>query len=97
MRAYSKGVKVAVDAAKIKVMAMAAEMSVTVDYSLYGRLGAVFAEFDARIAEESFTDNVTVRFFLREETAAAIEAKLIDVCNGNAVVNTAQKCYYDFA
>lgn len=97
VRAYSKSVKLAIDASKIKLMAMAQEMTVIVDYPLYGKLGAVFAEFDARIQEEIFAQNVTVRFFLREIQAQAITEKLIDICNGAIEMNLIQKHYYDFA
>lgn len=97
VRAYTKGAKDAVDAAQIKCMAFAAELTVTVDYSLYGRLPQVFAEFDARTAQEDFADNVKITLYIREESAQALTDRLIDVCNGNVVVETAQILNYDFA
>lgn len=97
VRAYTKGAKDAVDAAQIKCMASAAELTVTVDYSLYGRLPQVFAEFDARTAREDFADNVKITLYIREESAQALTDRLIDVCNGNVVVETAQILNYDFA
>ncbi|MBP1542985.1 MAG: YigZ family protein [Oscillospiraceae bacterium] len=97
VRAYTKGAKDAVDAAQIKCMAAAEQLVVTVDYGLYGRLAQVFIDFDARVEKEDFADNVKITLYVREESAQKLREKLIDVCNGNVDVETAQKLNYDFA
>lgn len=97
VRAYTRGAKDAVDAAKIKVMAEAAKAEITVDYSLYGRLPQIFAEFDARTESEDFADTVKVTVFVRWELAEKLKEKLIDSCNGKAVVDISQKIWFDFA
>lgn len=97
VRAYTRGAKDAVDAAQIKCMAAAEELLVTVDYGLYGRLPQVFAEFDARVAEERFEDNVKITLFIREENADPLRDRLVDVCNGSIDVQSVQKLNYDFA
>ena len=97
VRAYTKGAKDAVDAAQIKCMASAAELSVTVDYGLYGRLAQIFADFDARVVDEQFADNVKITLYIREETAQKLKDKLIDICNGNVIVEDIQIVNYDFA
>ena len=97
VRAYTKGAKDAVDAAQIKCMAAAEQLVVTVDYGLYGRLAQVFIDFEARVEKEDFADNVKITLYVREESAQKLREKLIDVCNGNVDVETAQKLNYDFA
>ncbi|MGN1341467.1 MAG: YigZ family protein [Oscillospiraceae bacterium] len=97
VRAYTKGAKDAVDAAQIKCMASAAELLVTVDYGLYGRMPQIFADFDARVANEDFADNVKITIYIREENAQKLKEKLVDVCNGNVVVEDIQISNYDFA
>lgn len=97
VRAYTRGAKDAVDAAKIKVMAEAAKAEITVDYSLYGRLPQIFAEFDARTESEDFADTVKVTVYVRWELAEKLKEKLIDSCNGKAVVDISQKIWFDFA
>lgn len=97
VRAYTKGAKDAVNAAKIKCMASAERLTVTVDYSLYGKLAQIFAEFDARVENEDFADNVTVTLCIREETAEKLRSKLIDSCNGSADIKSVQKLCFDFA
>lgn len=97
VRAYTKGAKDAVDAAQIKCMASAAELMVTVDYGLYGKLAQIFADHDARVANEEFADNVRITLYIREENSQKLKDKLIDSCNGNIVVEDLQILNYDFA
>ncbi len=97
VRAYTKGAKDAVDAAQIKCMAAAEQLVVTVDYGLYGRLAQVFIDFDARVENEEFADNVKITLYIREESADKLREKLVDTCNGNISVEVVQKLNYDFA
>lgn len=97
VRAYTRGAKDAVDAAKIKRMASAAELLVTVDYGLYGRLAQVFADLDARVTNEEFADNVRITLFIREENSQRLKDRLVDICNGSVIVEDVQIISYDFA
>lgn len=97
VRAYTRGAKDAVDAAKIKVMAAAVRLEISVDYSLYGRLPQVFSDFDVRVNSEDFADNVKISLFVREELAETLTNKLIDCCNGKIIVESKQNEWFDFA
>ena len=97
VRAYTKGAKDAVDAAQIKCMAEAVKLAVTVDYGLYGRLAQVFADFDARVEDERFADNVRIVLHIRAENSQKLTAKLVDVCNGAVSVEEIEKLNFDFA
>lgn len=97
VRAYTKGAKDAVDAAQIKLMAEAVKLAVTVDYGLYGRLAQVFAEFDARVEDEQFADNVRVVLHIRAENSRRLTDRLVDVCNGAVSIEELEKLNYDFA
>lgn len=97
VRAYTRGAKDAVDAAAIKVMAMAARVEIKVDYSLYGRLPQIFAEFDVRTEGEEFADDVKITAFVREELSQKLTEKLVDSCNGKISVQVQQKMWFDFA
>ncbi len=97
VRAYTRGAKDAADAAEIKLMALAERLELTVDYSLYGKLSQVFAELDARVESEEFSDSVKINLCIREESSETLKAKLVDICSGNIDVKTAQKIWYDFA
>lgn len=97
VRAYTKGAKDTVDAAQIKCMAEAVKLAVTVDYGLYGRLAQVFADFDARVEDERFADNVRIVLHIRAENSQKLTDKLVDVCNGAVSVEEIEKLNFDFA
>lgn len=97
VRAYTKGAKDAVDAAQIKCMAEAVKLAVTVDYGLYGRLAQLFADFDARVEDERFADNVRIVLHIRAENSQKLTDKLVDVCNGAVSVEEIEKLNFDFA
>ncbi|MDE7398526.1 MAG: YigZ family protein [Oscillospiraceae bacterium] len=97
IRAYTRGARDAVDAAKIRVMAMSVELRISLDYALYGRLPQIFAQFDTRVESEEFSQNVEIVLRVREELAESLKSALIDVCNGNIVVDFVQKSWFDFA
>ncbi|MCX4357424.1 MAG: YigZ family protein [Oscillospiraceae bacterium] len=97
VRAYTRGAKDAVDTAKIKVMALAEQLELSVEYSLYGRLPQIFAEFDVRVISEDFADHVKILLYVREELAEKLRKKLIDCCNGKVIVEIKQKSWFDFA
>ena len=97
VRAYTKGAKDAVDAAQIKCMAEAVKLAVTVDYGLYGRLAQAFADFDARVEDERFADNVRIVLHIRAENSQKLTDKLVDVCNGAVSVEEIEKLNFDFA
>ena len=97
VRAYTKGAKDAVDAAQIKCMAEAVKLAVTVDYGLYGRLAQVFADFDARVEDERFADNVRIVLHIRAENSQKLTDKLVDVSNGAVSVEEIEKLNFDFA
>lgn len=97
VRAYTKGAKDAVDAAQIKCMAEAVKLAVTVDYGLYGRLAQLFADFDARVEDERFADNVRIVLHIRAENSQKLTDKLVDVCNGAVSVEEIENLNFDFA
>lgn len=97
VRAYTKAAADAVSSAKIKVMALAQRVDISVDYSLYGRMPKIFEEFGAKVFAESFEDNVKITVFVREQFAQSLADKLVDSCNGNVKVEFQGKEFYDFA
>lgn len=96
VRAYTNGVKIAVEAAKIKLMCSAARLKLTMDYTYYGKIAATLAEFDTRTENEDFSDNVAVIVIIREERAEAFKAQLVDLCNGRIEIAALGTLEYDF-
>ena len=96
VRAYSNGVAAAVGASRIKEMKSAAKLIIEVEYSLYGKLGAIFSEFDARIEKEEFAAGVEIILFVEEEKAESLKEKVVDACFGRVVIKELGRIEFDF-
>ena len=96
VRAYTEGAKIAVDAARIKEMRMAEQLRLTLDYSLYGKIGAALSEFDVRVCSEDFAANVTLTVYIAEEKSGGLSARLTDICCGKINIESLGSEEYDF-
>ena len=96
VRAYSNAVTAAVGASRIKEMKSAAKLIIEVEYSLYGKLGAIFSEFDARIEKEEFAAGVEIILFVEAEKAESLKKKVVDACFGRAVIKESGTVEFDF-
>lgn len=97
VRAYTNGVKIAIDAAKIKEISPARRLKISLEYSLYGRIGALLTQFDTRVQQEEFAADACITLCLREERAEEFKEKLIDICFGRVDIQDLGVEEYDFA
>jgi len=97
VRAYSNGVKIAVDAAKIKVMKAAERLKISLDYPLYGKMGAIFSDFDVKVESEEFAAAVEITLFVEEEKAEEFRKKIIDACFGKVMITGLGMIEADFS
>ena len=96
VRAYTNGARIAADAARIKEMRKAERLRLTLDYSLYGKIGASLSDFDVRVCSEDFAADVTLTVCIAEEKSGELAAKLTDVCCGKIGINSLGVEEYDF-
>lgn len=96
-RAYAKAAKDAVSAAQIKLPAEAILLEISLDYSLYGRLAAIFAEFGAKVHSEDFSEQVKTAVHVRAELCEELKKRLVDVCSGKVSFDEKEKVWFDFA
>ena len=96
VRAYTNGARIAVEAAQIKEMRMARRLKLTLDYSLYGKIGAALAEFDVRTDSEDFAAEVTLTLYIPEEQSASLSERLTDICCGKINIENLGTEEYDF-
>ena len=96
-RAYVKAAKDAVSAAQIKLPAEAILLEISLDYSLYGRLAAIFAEFGAKVHSEDFSEQVKTAVHVRAELCEELKKRLVDVCSGKVSFDEKEKVWFDFA
>ena len=97
VRAYSHSAKIAVDAAERLVMCRCNPINVTVDYNLYGKIGYVIPEFEAKILDTEFTENVTVKLIVKKNVVEKFVEKITDIANGAVKFEQLDECYENFA
>ena len=96
VRAYTEGAKIAVDAAQIKEMRMAEQVRLTVDYSLYGKIGAALSDFDVRVCSEDFGTDVALTLYIAQEKSSEFSEQLTDICCGKISIESLGIEEYDF-
>lgn len=96
VRAYTNGAKIAVAAAQIMEMRMAERLRLTLDYSLYGKIGAALNEFDVRVCSEDFAAEVTLELCIAEEKSREFSAALTDICCGKINIESLGVEEYNF-
>jgi len=96
VRAYTKGAKIACDAAEKLDMRTAAKLELTLSYPFYGKIGKTLEDFDTRTESENFGTDVVITLFIPLESEAAFNAALIEVCNGNISVKKLEETEYNF-
>jgi len=97
VRAYSHSAKIAVDAAERMEMCSCYPFEITADYNLYGKITNVLPEFQVKVTDTQFTDNVTLSLLCRTELADSLAEKLTDISNGKAVVHKGKESFENFA
>lgn len=96
VRAYTKSTALAINSAKIKNMEFSALVRINVDYNIYGRLAQIFFEFGVKLIDESFSDKVEIKLFIKDKELEPFKKSLIESCNGRVHVEVIQKQYTDF-
>ena len=97
VRAYSHACKLAVDAAQVMIMCQCSEITVTCDYSFYGKLSYVVPEFEVKTKSEDFADDVKVTMLVKTEKVQPLKEKLIDLANGKIHIDEITDIWADFA
>ncbi len=96
-RAYSRGCKTALDAAKIMEMHLAKTVSVRVSYSLYGKISSLIPSFEAKVLSNDFSDDVNIKLMVKSENVDDLTEKITDESFGIAKIEVSDEYYGDFA
>ncbi len=96
VRAYTLGAKLAVDNAAVLNMCRAVRLRFTIAYPLYGKIGKILAEYDARTETEDFAADVSITLVIREEQADPLISALTDACSGNITAQKLENIEYNF-
>ncbi len=96
-RAYSKGCKLAIEAAQIMQMHKAYTLTVTTNYSLYGKISPLLPSFEAKVLATDFSNDVTITIMVMSDKADALRKKIVDETFGTAKITISDEYYGDFA
>lgn len=97
VRAYSHSAKLAVEAAERMIMCACRRLEVQTDYNLYGKLAHALPEFNVKLLDTVFTDNVKLIFLCRLNELDDLEKKIADLTNGSATILKSDEIFGNFA
>jgi len=97
VRAYSHACKLAVDEAVKMIMCECYEVEAECDYSLYGKISHVLPEFEVKVLDTLYENNVRVKMLVKAHLFSALCEKLTDLCNGNIKLEHSEITNDDFA
>ena len=97
VRAYTKGAKIACDAAVTLDMRTAAQLELRLDYTWYGKIGKTLGCYDVRIQNEDFGADVTITLFIPAENEDVFRTELTDICGGSISVQKLGETEYNFS
>ena len=97
VRAYSHCAKIAVDAAERLDMHRCFPMNITVDYNLYGKISYIIPEFEVKILDTVFAEDVTIKLLVKSHLADKLTEKLTDSAGGSISFERLEECYGNFA
>ena len=88
VRAYTKGAKVAIDAAQILEKYYCFEYTVNIDYTMLSKIQSEALAMGCIPGETEYANDVTLTYYVPYDLEG-FEEKLIDVSNGRAII---KKC-----
>lgn len=97
VRAYSTACKQACEEAKVRLMQDAYELSVTCSYNLYGKLSYALPEFEVKLCDTQFADDVKLIMLVKASLCEKLCSKLVDLANGQITIVKSDIFEADFA
>lgn len=97
VRAYSHSAKIALDAAERLIMCLCRPVTITADYNLYGKISYVLPEFEVKLLDTDYGENVTLKMLVKKSFLEPLTEKLIDITNGNILIEQGDEYYDNFA
>ncbi|NRS18452.1 YigZ family protein [Brevibacillus sp. HB1.4B] len=95
VRAYTAGTVTALKAAKIVVHTLHQTISVSVDYTWWGKVENELRLGEHRVSGTDFTDKVTTHVLIPEGEQDEFVARMVDLTNGQAQIVLGEKEYVE--
>lgn len=97
IRAYSHTASIALEAAVKITMRECLLLSVSCDYSSYGKVQGIIPECGGVIDDTEFLENVNLKFHLAPELLPALQKRLADATSGKCNAKEEGKHFFEFA
>ncbi len=95
VRAYTAGTVAALQGAGIVAQILHETISITVDYTWWGKVENELRVGGQRVADTVYTDKVTVYVLIPEADGDAYVASMVDLTNGQAEIARGEKVYVE--
>lgn len=93
VRAYTKGAKIGLEAAKIVEKQPFAEVHISVDYTLLGKIQNELANKEYTVKEIEYTDSVNIIVYCENERLYELKSLITEITSGTAVISEKDEFY----
>lgn len=97
LRAYTHACKIAVASSTKMQMCQAFELSVTLNYNLYGKITTILPDFNVKIIDTQFSDDVTMKILVKINLVEKLTEVLTDATNGKILIVKSNEQFEDFS
>ena len=97
VRAYSHAAKIAVDSSIILNMCSCYNLSLVLDYNLYGKISYILPQYKIKELSSIFEDIVTINILVLKEEYEILSQHLIEATNGKIQINNILETVEDFS
>jgi len=97
VRAYSHCASITCDCAKIMNMCRCTHVSISVDYSLYGKISYAIPKYQVITVSSDFGDKVNLELLVTDEYREPLHKELINISGGNISVRYGRELFEDFS
>lgn len=95
VRAYSRGCKIALEAAQVVEMRLCCECEISCSYTRYGKLNTLIIDNGGIVDDVEYADDVTIKFHIPDELLPALDKQFADVTSGEICTEVVSEKYFE--
>lgn len=95
VRAYSRGCKIALEAAQVVEMRLCCECEISCSYTRYGKLNTLIIDNGGIVDDVEYADDVTIKFHIPDELLPALDKQFADVTSGEIRTEVVSEKYFE--
>lgn len=95
VRAYSRGCKIALEAAQVVEMRLCCECEISCSYTRYGKLNTLIIDNGGIVDDVEYADDVAIKFHIPDELLPALDKQFADVTSGEIRTEVVSEKYFE--